>query len=88
MFFYLSTVLVGLGLVILLGAPLRYVMLNEAPVGDRATAQGILTLNTSIGKMIGGATVASFGGGINGFTKAFLIVGIISIQLTMLNIGS
>lgn len=90
-FFYSSAVLVGLGLGILLGAPLRYIMLNEAPVGERASAQGILTLNTSVGQMLGGAMVgaiaASFGGGVDGFSRAFLVVGIIAIVLTVVTFG-
>ena len=32
--------IVGLGLSALLGAPVRYIMLNEAPAADRAAAQG------------------------------------------------
>lgn len=90
-FFYAAAVLVGLGLGILLGAPLRYIMLNEAPASDRASAQGILTLNTSVGQMIGGAlvgaTAASFGGGVDGFSRAFLVVGIIATILTVVSFG-
>ncbi len=90
-FFYLAAIFVGLGLGILLGAPLRYIMLNEAPVNERASAQGILTLNTSVGQMIGGAMVgamaASFGGGVEGFARAFLVVGIIALALTVLTFG-
>ncbi len=85
-FFYLSAIFVGLGLGILLGAPLRYIMLNEAPASERASAQGILTLNTSVGQMLGGAMVgaiaASFGGGGSGFATAFLVVGVIAMLLT------
>jgi len=90
-FFYASAVFVGLGLGILLGAPLRYIMLNEAPASERASAQGILTLNTSVGQMIGGAMVgavaASFGGGVDGFSRAFLVVGFIAIILTAITLG-
>lgn len=90
-FFYAAAVLVGLGLGILLGAPLRYIMLNEAPASERASAQGILTLNTSVGQMIGGAmvgaTAASFGGGVDGFSRAFLVVGGIATVLTVVSLG-
>jgi MFS family permease len=90
-FFYVSAVFVGLGLGILLGAPLRYIMLNEAPASERASAQGILTLNTSVGQMLGGAMVgamaASFGGGVDGFSRAFLVVGIIAVVLTVVSFG-
>ncbi|MBI5302128.1 MAG: MFS transporter [Chloroflexi bacterium] len=87
-FFYLAVLLTGVGLGVLLGAPLRYVMLNEAPASERASAQGILTLDTSIGQLIGGALVgavaSSFGGGVNGYTVGFLAVGVVMLGLTAL----
>ncbi len=90
-FFYLSAVLAGLGLGMLLGAPLRYVMLNEAPTSERAAAQGILTLFTSMGQVAGGALVgamaASFGGGLTGYASAFFAVGIIMVGMTALTLG-
>lgn len=90
-FFYLSAIFVGLGLGILLGAPLRYIMLNEAPTSERASAQGILTLNTSVGQMIGGAMVgaiaASLGGSVAGFSTAFFVVGVIATLLTIITLG-
>lgn len=90
-FFYVAAILVGLGLGILLGAPLRYVMLNEAPASERASAQGILTLNTSMGQLVGGALVgavaASFGGGTSGYATAFLAVGLVMLAMTLLTLG-
>lgn len=89
--FYASAILVGLGLGILLGAPLRYVMLNEARSSDRASAQGVLALNTSVGQLVGGALVgavaASFGGGMSGYTTAFLAVGVVMAVMIVLTLG-
>ncbi len=72
----------------MLGAPLRYVMLNETPPSERASAQGVLALNTSVGQLVGGALVgamaASFGGGMNGYTTAFLAVGIVVAAMAVL----
>jgi MFS family permease len=42
--FILAGVVIGLGLSALLGALVRYIMLNEAPGSDRAAAQGAITL--------------------------------------------
>ncbi len=87
-FFYLSALLAGFGLGVLLGAPLRYVMLNEAPASERASAQGILSLNSGIGQLVGGAIVgavaASLGGGVVGFATAFIVVGVVMSLLTIL----
>lgn len=89
-FFYVSALCAGIGLGMLLGAPLRYIMLNEAPVSERAAAQGILTLHSSIGQLVGGALVgavaASLGGGAVGLASAFFVVGVIMLVLTTLTI--
>lgn len=81
--FYLSAVLVGWGLSWLLGAPLRYIMLNEAPRSQRAAAQAALALSTRVGQLLGGAAVgaaaASFGGGVAGYQRAFLMVGVATL---------
>ncbi|MGE5137821.1 MAG: MFS transporter, partial [Rudaea sp.] len=87
-FFYISAVLVGLGLGMLLGAPLRYVMLNETPASERASGQGILALDTSIGQLMGaalvGAVASSTGGGAPGYLSAFLVIGGIMVVMAAL----
>ena len=86
--YLITALLVGLGLGMLLGAPLRYIVLNEAPLSDRASAQGGLTLFTASGQLIGsavvGAVAASGGGGVAGYQSAFLAVGGLSILLFLL----
>ncbi len=80
--FYLAASLVGLGMAAVLGAPLRYVLLNEAPPRHRAAAQAGLSLAISVGQLVGGAligaTVASFGGGFLGYESAFRMLGFIA----------
>lgn len=89
--FIVSGVVIGLGLSALLGAPVRYIMLNEAPVADRAAAQGAITLFTSIGQLLSsalvGAVAASRGGGVAGYSTAFLAVGAVSLLLTIAALG-
>ena len=81
--FFVTGALVGLGLSWLLGAPLRYIMLNEAPRPQRAAAQAALALSTRVGQLVGGALVgavaASHGGGTAGYQQAFLGVGVITL---------
>lgn len=83
--FLLSGVLVGCGLSSLLGAPIRYIMLNESAPADRSVAQGIVTLSGSIGQLTGsalvGAVAASTGGSAAGYSNAYLVVGVVSIVL-------
>jgi MFS family permease len=89
--FYIAAALVGLGLSVLLGTAPRYIMLNEAPPSERASAQGILTLSSSIGQMIGGALVgavaASYGAGVPGYAAAFMVVGVVLLLLALASLG-
>jgi len=89
--FYISASLIGLGSGFLIGAPLRYIMLNESNANERASAQGALRLFTGIGQLLGGAVVgalaSSGGGGAEGLQYAFLIVGIFSAILIVVSLG-
>jgi MFS family permease len=55
--FYGSGVLIGLGLSVLAGSALRYIMLNEVDVHERAITQGVLTIFVSIGQIVGSAAI-------------------------------
>jgi MFS family permease len=89
--YYAAGVFVGLGLASLLGAPIRYIMLNEVAVTERAAAQAAATLFTSIGQLVGaalvGAVIASMGGGLSGYSAAYLTIGVVALVLTMLAVG-
>jgi MFS family permease len=89
--FLLSGVLIALGLSALLGAPIRYIMLNEASPADRSSAQWVVTLFGSIGQLMGGAVVgavvASRGGGATGYESAYLAIGGVSALLVLAALG-
>jgi MFS family permease len=76
--FYASGVMVGLGLASLLGAPLRYIVLQEAGEGRRGAGQGLLTLCVSIGQLVGaaviGGVVGSAADALPGYRQALLAV--------------
>jgi MFS family permease len=55
--YYLGGVLVGIGLSVLAGSSLRYIILNNTSADDRATSQGMLTIFTSIGQITGTAVI-------------------------------
>ncbi|MDQ7029790.1 MAG: MFS transporter [Ardenticatenia bacterium] len=82
---------IGVGLSALLGAPLRYIMLNEASSSDRAAAQGAISLFTRVGQILGGAVVGavaeSQGGGIPGYRTAYLLLGALMLLLTVAALG-
>lgn len=84
-------ILVGVGLSGLLGAPLRYVLLAEVAASERASAQGILTVFTSVGMLLSGvligAIAASAGGGGAGYREAFGMIGLVVLVMTLAAFG-
>lgn len=89
--YYAAGTMIGLGMASLAGSALRYVMLNEAPAEERGAAQGILTLFTSTGRLVGaalvGALVASRAGGVDGYAHAFRVIGIAMLALSAISLG-
>jgi MFS family permease len=55
--FYLAGACTGLGLSCLLGAPLRFIVLQEAGAGRRGAGQGLLTLFLGTGRITGAALI-------------------------------
>lgn len=88
--FITAATIIGLGLSSLLGAPMRYIMLNEASAEDRTSAQGLITLFTSVGQLASsaliGAVAASMGGGIKGYGTAYMVIGIIAGIMVLLTL--
>lgn len=89
--FILSGVVIGFGLSSLLGAPMRYIMLNETTAEDRTSAQGLISLFTSIGQLgssaLIGAVAASMGGGVAGYGGAYRMVGFVAVIMIFLTLG-
>jgi MFS family permease len=89
--FIVAGVFTGFGLSALVGAPVRYIMLNESPPADRAAAQGLVSLNISIGQLVSSALiaaiVASSGGGTTGYRSAFLFVASMAAVLAVIAVG-
>jgi len=83
--FFITTILIGIGLISLLGAPLRYIVLNNTSEVNRASQQGLLSVFSGIGQLISGVMVGgiveSLGYGLLGFSIAFITVGVISTVL-------
>jgi EmrB/QacA subfamily drug resistance transporter len=89
--FIASGAVIGMGLSSLLGAPMRYIMLNEASASDRTSAQGLISLSTSVGQLTSsalvGAVAASLGGGVKGYGSAYMVIGIIAGVMVILTLG-
>jgi MFS family permease len=92
--FVFTSILGGIGSAGLVGAPLRYIVLAETGNHDRAAAQGLLSVVSSVGRLLGaalvGAVAASYGGGAAGYQAAFagLIMLAVIILLTAMTLKS
>jgi MFS family permease len=76
--FYLSGACVGFGMSALLGAPLRYIALQEAGDQRRGAGQALLTLCVSVGQLVGAATIGGVVGSASdalpGYRQALMAV--------------
>lgn len=83
--FYIAIVFFGLGLSALLGAPIRYIVMNAAPAAERTAAQGATSVFSGIGQILCSALIGSiagsFGGGTSGYQASYLFVCVISIAM-------
>jgi MFS family permease len=89
--FYLAGGAIGFGLSGLLGAPLRYITLQEAGTERRGAGQGLLTLFLSIGQLVGaaaiGGVVASSASELGGYKQALLAVAVACCIALMLSVA-
>jgi EmrB/QacA subfamily drug resistance transporter len=87
--FYVAGAVIGCGLAALLGAPLRYVTLQEAGEDRRGAGQGLLTLFVSIGQLVGtaviGGVVGSAADELGGYRQALLAVAVACTLALMLS---
>lgn len=86
--FYGSGILIGLGLAMLLGAPLRYIMFAEVPATQRGSIQGTLNIFVSIGQLAGasavGALVSSMGESVEAYSFSYFTIALMSVVILIL----
>lgn len=79
--FYTAGVFIGLGLSILSGSSLRYIILNSTEAEDRAVSQGMLTIFINIGQLTGaafiGLALGSMGTLSNPLSLIFIFTGLL-----------
>lgn len=85
--FLLAESLCGLGSAVLVGAPVRYIFLNEFSIEERGAGQGLFAIMWTLGQQVStlvlGALVAAQGNGLSGYTTAYLVIGVILVILTL-----
>ena len=80
-FFIIAGCMIGVGMVTIIGAPLRYIVLTEAKPQERGAGQAIVNMLSSAGQLIGGALIggiiASFSG-ILGYKISLILAAAVS----------
>lgn len=78
--FYIAGITVGLGLASLLGAPLRFVALQEGGDTDRGASQGLLTVCLGVGRLFGASLTGGIAAGaavaVVGYRRSMLVVAV------------
>jgi len=75
---------VGLGLSVLAGSSLRYIVLNNTPAEDRATSQGMLTIFTSVGQIAGTAVIGMLMASMTAGVFPTVFRGVVALLVAML----
>jgi MFS family permease len=78
--FYIAGIAIGFGLSSLLGAPLRFVALEEGGESGRGASQGLLTVSLSVGRLFGssltGGVAAAAAVAVSGYRSAMLVIAV------------
>jgi predicted MFS family arabinose efflux permease len=89
--FYSAGATVGFGMSALLGAPLRYIALQESGESRRGAGQGLLTLCVSIGQLVGaaviGGVVGSASDALPGYRQALLTAAVVCALALVLSVA-
>jgi len=89
--FVVASVLVGIGLGVVVSGALRSVAIDEAPPALRGTAQGLINIFNAVGTLLAvtciGAIADFEGGGLSGFSHAYLAVGLSMLGMLIVAFG-
>ena len=87
--FVVASVLVGVGLGVVVSGALRSIAIDEAPPALRGTAQGLINIFNAVGTLLAVTCISAIadfeGGGLTGFSQAYLAVGL--SMLAMLGVA-
>ncbi len=86
-----ASMLIGLGVGIVVGGTLRTIVLNEVSPEQRATAQGLINVATSVGSLLVVAALSALadaeGGGMRGLSVAYLTAAVLMVVMFLLSLG-
>lgn len=89
--FLLATMPVGLGVGVVVGGALRTIAIEEAPLAQRGTAQGLINICTSVGTLLSATAIGALadfgGGGAAGFSLAYMAVAALMLAMLLATLG-
>ncbi len=89
--FVLASVLVGVGVGVVVSGALRSIAIDEAPPLLRGTAQGLINIFNAVGTLLAVTCISAIadfeGGGLTGFSHAYLAVGLSMLAMLLLGFG-
>ncbi len=89
--FVVASVLVGIGLGVVVSGALRAIAIDEAPANLRGTAQGLINIFNAVGTLLAvtciGAIADFEGGGLTGFSHAYLAMALSMLAMLLIALG-
>jgi len=89
--FVVASVLVGIGLGVVVSGALRSIAIDEAPLPLRGTAQGLINIFNAVGTLLAVTCISAIadfeGGGLTGFSHAYLAMGLSMLAMLFIAFG-
>ena len=89
--FVVASVLVGIGLGVVVSGALRSIAIDEAPPALRGTAQGLINIFNAVGTLLAVTCISAIadfeGGGLTGFSHAYLVMGLSMLVMLVVAFG-
>ena len=83
--------LVGIGLGVVVSGALRSIAIDEAPPALRGTAQGLINIFNAVGTLLAVTCISAIadfeGGGLTGFSHAYLALGLSMLVMLLIAFG-
>ena len=89
--FVVASVLVGIGLGVVVSGALRSIAIDEAPPALRGSAQGLINIFNAVGTLLAVTCISAIadfeGGGLTGFSHAYLAMGLSMLVMLLIAFG-
>jgi MFS family permease len=89
--FVVASVLIGIGVGVVVSGALRSITIDEAPPALRGSAQGLINIFNAVGTLLAVTCISAIadfeGGGLTGFSHAYLALGLSMLVMLVVAFG-